>query len=76
MSLNDILAWDDAGPIAILMFCVLSLTLLTRWLLRNLLADKDSQIARLEKMNDKVTDQTAVTLQKILDALREKEGST
>jgi hypothetical protein len=76
MNLNDLLAWDDAGPVAILMFCVVCLTLLVRWLLRMLIADKDKQIGRLETMNDKVTDQTAVTLQKILDALREKGTTT
>ena len=72
MDLATLLQWDEAGPVAILMFVTVSLVLFTRWILAQLLRDKDAQIARLERANDKVTDQTAATLQKILDALREK----
>lgn len=72
MTLTEILAWDEAGPVAILMFVAICLVFFSRWVLAQLLEAKNSQIARLESMNDKLTDETAATLKQILDAVRER----
>lgn len=68
--LNAILSWDDAGPVAILVLVVLMLAWLSRYLLRMIIADKDSQIARERHLTDKVTDEIGETLDAILESLR------
>lgn len=70
MGLEKILEWDQAGPVAILMFVCVCLVYLTRWLLRELLRDKDAQIAQLSVANDKLRDEIGKTLNHILDAVR------
>lgn len=71
MDLGQILEWDRAGPVAILMFIVVCLVAFSRWVLAQLLRDKDRQIDRLVAINDRVTGELAATLKQILDALRD-----
>lgn len=70
-ALNAILNWDQAGPVAILVLGVLMLAWLSRWLLRQLITDKDSQITRERYLTDKMTDEIGETLDAILNALRQ-----
>ena len=69
--LSQLVAWEKAGPVGLLLLFLLGVAWLCRWLLVQLLRDKDSQIARLEHMNDKLSDETAGTLKQILDAVRD-----
>lgn len=74
--LQTILNWDQAGPVAILILVLLMLAWLSRWLLRTLIADKDSRIQREQVLTDRLTDEIGETLDAILNALREKGTGT
>lgn len=71
--LPSILGWNDLGPVAILMFMLVTVVWVTRWLLLKILADKDAQIARANALVDKATDETGKTLAQILETLRETQ---
>ena len=74
--LDSILAWDQAGPVAILVLVLVGLAWITRWLLKQLISGKDASIKREQFLTDKMTDEIGVTLDAILNALRERKDTT
>lgn len=69
--MNDILAFDQAGPVAILVLVLVGLVKTTHWLLTRLIADKDAQIEKLSRTVDELTDEIGGTLDAILTAVKE-----
>jgi hypothetical protein len=70
--LSAILDWNDAGPEAILVLMFLMVSWLARWLLKTLMADKESRIQREQYLTDKLTDEIGETLDAILNSIREQ----
>lgn len=69
---GQLLAWENAGEVAILVLVLVGLGSMARWLLTQLIRDKDAQIQRLAEANDKLTNEVGVTLSQILSALRDR----
>lgn len=69
--MKDALAFDQAGPVAILVLVLFFLGKTTQWLLTRLIADKDAQIAKLSETVDELTDEIGETLDAILTAVKE-----
>lgn len=70
-AVNDVLAFDQAGPVAILVLVLLGLAKVAHWLLTKLIADKDAQIVKLSGTVDELTDGIGATLDAILTAVKE-----
>lgn len=73
--MQDVLAFDQAGPVAILVLILIGLAKVTHWLLTKLLADKDAQIVKLSKTVDDLTDELGETLKAILTAVKDQAES-
>lgn len=72
--MQDVLAFDQAGPVAILILVLVGLAKIAHWLLVRLIADKDAQIARLSATVDDLTDEIGETLDSILTAVKEQSA--
>ena len=70
--LKELLAWNDAGPVAILMFSLVMVTWVAIYLLRQLLKEKSEQIRRANQLTDRAVDEIGDTLDNILEALRDR----
>lgn len=73
--MQDVLAFDQAGPVAILVLILIGLAKVTHWLLTKLLADKDAQIVKLSQTVDVLTDELGETLKAILTAVKDQAES-
>jgi peptidoglycan hydrolase CwlO-like protein len=67
---DQALAFDQAGPVAILVLVLMGLTWLTRYLLTKLIADKDAQIDELRTTVKAMTEDVGKTLDKILTTVQ------
>jgi hypothetical protein len=68
--MKDALAFDQAGPVAILLAVLVLVIGTTKWLLTKLIADKDAQIVELRGTVKMLTDDIARTLDAVLTTVK------
>jgi F0F1-type ATP synthase membrane subunit b/b' len=71
-TVQDVLAFDQAGPVAVLVLVVFFLYRLFHWALMKLIEDKDAQIVQLNSSNDRLREEIAKTLDTILTAIKDQ----
>lgn len=70
--MESVIALDKAGVVAILLVILAVLAKVSQYLLTNLIADKNVQIARLSTTVDKLTVELGATLDAVLTAVKEQ----
>jgi cell division protein FtsL len=69
---EQVLAWDQVGPVALLVVGIVALFRMFLWVLNKLITDKDTQIERLMQSNKDLRDEIGATLDSILTAIKDQ----
>lgn len=68
----DVLAYDKAGAVAVLLVVLIALSRVSYTLLMRMLNDKDAQITKLLEANERLSDEIGKTLAAVLAAIKEQ----
>jgi cell division protein FtsL len=71
-NVEQVLAWDQVGPVALLVVGIVALFRMFLWVLNKLITDKDTQIERLMQSNKDLRDEIGATLDSILTAIKDQ----
>jgi cell division protein FtsL len=69
---EQVLAWDQVGPVALLVVGIVALFRMFLWVLNKLITDKDTHIERLMQSNKDLRDEIGATLDSILTAIKDQ----